>query len=681
MNEYHAADKPGPSQKTDDGRPKRLEGLFARLRGRHESPRPKSPAPATPKVCTVCNLFSHIASKSGGQEHVDLKLFNPLLDSGAGPRKCDIKIDNQSLIDLLQKRGSQQDSFDPWLGSGDLLDVDSPVLHSACADSVVPPLTINYGTISHWLRVCSRDHPDTCGASSKLDLHLYALDCHNLTIVSLKPGQSYVALSYVWGPSADPSAVSSSPGNRRRPNRLVESELPLTVKDAIQVATRLGLRFLWVDRYCIPQTNVEHKRQAILNMNQVYAGAELTIVALYGNSIHAGLPGVSVQARSGGTRQVALPRAQTISTLPHFTQVIRESIWATRAWTYQEARLSRRCLFFSKYQLYYSCHEETLSEAVHTGSSWSHQQSPLHTTGLLPSTFSSIDVYNAPGYFLDRLVYTQKTLTYPGDALDAFRGLLRQHPFITLWGVPVAKKGLDQDPCVGFAMGLLWQRRAQSDPSVIPGHRRPGFPTWSWTSVYSPVFQDDRYIPGTSLYEDFLSQYPPRNRDYRREWKPSFTVEIPPDETTLAALLAQTSGNILPERTVSLIIEGDIVRLRRRKDWSGPMFEFCNEDGSSMFGDGAVWPSTAHFDTPDGEKEFQKELAAGNFAQDALVVIGDSQDLVDEPGADRHMVMMLLNWVRVGVAERAGLVREYSNVLDVEYQRKIPRRHMKFELR
>lgn len=264
MNEYHAAEKPGPTQKTDESRQKRLGGLFTRLRGRHESPRPKLPAPATPKVCPVCNLFSHIASKSGGQEHVGLKLFNPLLDLGAGPRKCDIKIDNQSLIDLLQKRASQKDSFDPWLGSGDLLDVDSPVLYSACSDSVVPPLTINYGTISHWLRVCSRDHPDTCGASSKLDLHLYALECHNLTIVSLKPGQSYVALSYVWGPSADPSAVSSSPGNRRRANRLVESELPLTVKDAIKVVTRLGLRFLWVDRYCIPQTNVEHKRQAII---------------------------------------------------------------------------------------------------------------------------------------------------------------------------------------------------------------------------------------------------------------------------------------------------------------------------------------------------------------------------------------------------------------------------------
>lgn len=108
---------------------------------------------------------------------------------------------------------------------------------------------------------------------------------------------------------------------------------------------KTGKRYLWVDRYCIPQSDIQQRREAILNMNQIYDDAEVTIVALCGNNIRAGHPGVSSVFRSG-LQPVSTQGGQLVSTLPHLDTVICQSTWSTRGWTYQEARLSRRCLFF-----------------------------------------------------------------------------------------------------------------------------------------------------------------------------------------------------------------------------------------------------------------------------------------------------------------------------------------------
>jgi hypothetical protein len=68
----------------------------------------------------------------------------------------------------------------------------------------------------------------------------------------------------------------------------------------------------------------------------------------------------------------------------------------------------------------------------------------------------------------DRLIFTQRTLTYPGDVLDAFRGILARSTYISPWGVPIIPKGTTRDPSKGLALGLTWSKNRLGIFGVYP---------------------------------------------------------------------------------------------------------------------------------------------------------------------------------------------------------------------
>jgi hypothetical protein len=93
-----------------------------------------------------------------------------------------------------------------------------------------------------------------------------------------------VTLSYVWGHS--PAASGAGPGS-------LPKTFERTIEDAITIAVVLGFRYLWVDRYCIPQDNPAEKNSQIQRMGDIYANSALTIIAAAGDDAEFGLPGVS----------------------------------------------------------------------------------------------------------------------------------------------------------------------------------------------------------------------------------------------------------------------------------------------------------------------------------------------------------------------------------------------------
>ena len=101
-----------------------------------------------------------------------------------------------------------------------------------------------------------------------------------------------------------------------------------------------------------------------------------------------------------------------------------------------EARLSRRCLFFTEHQVYIVCRETTGSEAVpsESRSCWI---SSLLNSSRLDGTLFGPRTSIANGFWRDKLAFSQRTLTYESDILDAFRGILSRSPFVTFWGVPI----------------------------------------------------------------------------------------------------------------------------------------------------------------------------------------------------------------------------------------------------
>ncbi|KAF1979557.1 hypothetical protein BU23DRAFT_562968 [Bimuria novae-zelandiae CBS 107.79] len=105
------------------------------------------------------------------------------------------------------------------------------------------------------------------------DLQLTVIDCNTSSLVSIPDGVAYVTPSYVWGRS---DTTELNPG---RGAILKLNDLPQTMKDVISVCLSLGFRYLWVDRYCIPQADLEQRTRQIQRMDNIYAESALTLVS------------------------------------------------------------------------------------------------------------------------------------------------------------------------------------------------------------------------------------------------------------------------------------------------------------------------------------------------------------------------------------------------------------------
>ncbi|KAI8711426.1 HET domain-containing protein [Fusarium sp. LHS14.1] len=352
---------------------------------------------------------------------------------------------------------------------------------------------VNFDLVKSWLRYCEDHHGKICASvrgNDELNMisSLKFIDCDTNTIIPAN-GMPYIALSYLWGDglSSAVSSVSSLP-----------DDVPKTIKDAMTATRAMGLRYLWVDRYCINQSCQEEVAEQVHKMDLIYNHAELTIIAAAGTNAEYGLPGVS-------PRQVIQPSAKIgrhhlVSSMSDPRWYIKGSAWNRRGWTYQEGLLSRRRLGFTHDQVYFECCGMYCFEALKL------QMSALHlkdSTRFKASFCDGLNLGIFPRHLgrtewevVERITeYSARSLTDPSDVLDGISGVLRvlnqgPHKIRHCKGVPFLPRppkpsgiGAKEDekiyhayewsPTVGFCAGLCWDVRG-------PGKRRDCFPSWSW---------------------------------------------------------------------------------------------------------------------------------------------------------------------------------------------------------
>lgn len=131
-----------------------------------------------------------------------------------------------------------------------------------------------------WLEHCTHYHGPGCYKGITAVHGMRLIDCVEMEVVKSNPFWRWVALSYVWGTA-----------------QTNESTWSKTVMDTIKVTKEKCYRYLWVDKHCISQDDGAHKEEQIRNMHKIYQGADLTIVAASGNSMHADIEGVSIERR------------------------------------------------------------------------------------------------------------------------------------------------------------------------------------------------------------------------------------------------------------------------------------------------------------------------------------------------------------------------------------------------
>jgi Heterokaryon incompatibility protein (HET) len=346
---------------------------------------------------------------------------------------------------------------------------------------ILLPDQIDYGILLSWLEFCKSHHTSNCRRPFTDPVpNLRFIDCQSRRIVTGEHGLAYAALTYVWGDVTDDLRSDTFPN--------LPSNIPNVVQDAIEVVSRLNMRYLWIDRYCIPREESERHHQ-INNMDLIYGNAEVTIVAAAGKDPTFGLPGVGKRVRL--RQPVAWANGYClVSTMRPPNTLINASKWWERAWVLQEALFSRRRLIFTTEQVFFECQSMSCSEVLDEPLEQLHhhksEMDSRYRTGLFPNQGTGKGPFDVA-----KLIetYSRKKLTYESDGLNAIAGLFRmfgrQSPAVNgYWGVPFVSDNRDWLAKLSkgaFLHGLLW---------IIEGDckRRKGqFPTWSWVGFVGPV--------------------------------------------------------------------------------------------------------------------------------------------------------------------------------------------------
>ncbi|KAF6816028.1 hypothetical protein CPLU01_13987 [Colletotrichum plurivorum] len=297
-----------------------------------------------------------------------------------------------------------------------------------------------------------------------------------------------------------------------KPGGLDRDTLPEVIVDAIQLCAELGQRYLWIDRLCIVQDDMDTKGEQLDAMGVIYHRAFLTIVAL-GDGVTRGLPGVSSRPRPTSYVNHSWDLLATMrnpmgdARIPWVELAVQNSEWNDRAWTFQERFLSRRRLFFDEGQVYGNCCKERWSENTdgYPEEDWAKtaywQDEGLNDT-FVDEDQDSLAVCTGP---LQQ--YTPRSLTFQEDILNAFAGV-----------GSILRNRLQTDMLCGhpekfFLESLLWI------PNDDGGKKRnlSDVPSWSWASWVDGVewsedlvIGDDTYLTKTSgarasIVEFFIS--------------------------------------------------------------------------------------------------------------------------------------------------------------------------------
>ncbi|KAH7095119.1 heterokaryon incompatibility protein-domain-containing protein [Paraphoma chrysanthemicola] len=160
--------------------------------------------------------------------------------------------------------------------------------------------TLDLSLVKSWMEkynshsACDRSN---CDVSSPKPTSLLLIDVNDDCLTASSSEATYLALSYVWGRIASFETTKTNIRSLCCKGALADVEtwsmLPSTIRVAIGLTKSLGLRYLWVDRLCIIQDDVDRKMSLLRVMPFIYANAHFTIVAAEGSDANRTSLGIS----------------------------------------------------------------------------------------------------------------------------------------------------------------------------------------------------------------------------------------------------------------------------------------------------------------------------------------------------------------------------------------------------
>ena len=358
---------------------------------------------------------------------------------------------------------------------------------------------VNVQLLRAWLHQCESEHGEVCMPSLRLPVEknreaalqpTFVVDVMQSCLVDTPSQCRYVALSYIWGTAPVFRHLLENTQDLRKTGSLQSLHIPATIRDAMTLVHAIGERYLWVDSLCIIQNDSMMQQAEIMRMGSIYSRALFTIIAAAGDHANSGLPGVVRGSREQVQKILKFNDCELLTAIDirRTASGIDDTVWAQRAWTFQERVLSSRTLVFSEKQVYWSCRaasysEEQAHEQVRdiNRHHLSFPQKPA--TDYLP--LGPLRPLEYRKIYCDLLSsYRDRRLSYETDMLNAFNGVseilgaLQDDSFH--WGLPESL----------FSYAMTWSFTGPSSRNYVevPVFDSNGckemvsIPSWSWAA-------------------------------------------------------------------------------------------------------------------------------------------------------------------------------------------------------
>lgn len=367
---------------------------------------------------------------------------------------------------------------------------------------------INLSLVKAWIDGCSNNHEKCRGPSGQpwfptRLLHLGSGVQHTRLVVTKDnpPSGPYITLSHRWGSQSYTKLKSSTFTQLQRAVDI--PSLPQVFQDAIVVAHRLGVHFIWIDSLCIMQDEDDRSDWDIESqtMDKVYYYSFLNISATKSLDGSESL----FQTNSWDCDPFFEMDLFVDGALQRYT-VVDGDVWTheidgaplnQRGWVFQERFLARRVLHFGEFQMGWECNELSALEMFPGGLPRT-TALPFVGKNSLHKAISTLLKQSAPS--VDRsfistwnnivTAYSQCRLTFNEDKLRAIAGIAK-----SIMGNTTDRYGAGMWEST-ILYSLPWYR-PQTDRNALPMTRTPRAPSWSWASVdgkveFPPMFEGIR---------------------------------------------------------------------------------------------------------------------------------------------------------------------------------------------
>ncbi|KAL6810693.1 heterokaryon incompatibility domain-containing protein [Trichoderma sp. SZMC 28013] len=345
------------------------------------------------------------------------------------------------------------------------------------------------------LQDCSlrHSHPCTPSTSSFMPtrfLHISVDDGkYSLRLVEGIAPQPYVTLSHCWGKSFPANAKTTTSNYSSRKLRIPWADLTQNFRDAVAVTERLGFRYLWIDALCILQDSTSDWASEASRMSDVFSSCALMLSADAAAESNVGFfRWATLSINPWRPLQYARTHAyEMLAGFPPASKLEYLFPLATRAWCFQENRMSHRVAHFAVDEVLWDC---TRGDGVcQCGSG----------NGILKILNDWMERADTTDYKLSCWLlmvqsYSARDLTFWTDRLPALSGLAKRF-MVKDSDNPAIKQNFDEIDLGTYLAGnwsnlLMGCLHWYSDP--LPGRRLNTTttyvaPSWSWASVSGAV--------------------------------------------------------------------------------------------------------------------------------------------------------------------------------------------------